>query len=79
MDNYFTNIYKRKDKVQHVGHDYSKTLLKDTLSEELYNSNIFLVGFLDHINDILVSLVDSVKHIKTTANIALDKNEKNII
>ena len=79
MKNYFTNIEQRKDNLLHKGYDYSKTLLKNSLSEELYNSNETFVEWLGWINDIMVSLVDSVKYIKTSANIALRKDDKNII
>jgi len=79
MDNYFKIIRHRKNNILNTGYDYSKTLLKNTLSEELYNSNETFYGWLSRLNDIVVELVDSVKRIKTTANIALDKDEKNII
>lgn len=79
MDNYFTTIGQRKNNLLHTGYDYSNTLLKNSMSEELYNSNETFLEFLGYLNDIVVSWVDSVKNIKTAANIALDKDEKNII
>lgn len=79
MENYYYNIETRKDRRLNTGYDYSKTLLKNVLSEEMYNTNSTFLEWLDHINGVVVSLVDAVKNIKIAANIALRKDEKNII
>ena len=79
MDNYFAIIRTRKNNLKHTGYDYSSTLLKNTMSEELYNTNETFLEWLSRLNDIVVSWVDAVKNVKTAANIALDRDEKNII
>jgi len=80
MENYYQILKKRNIKDNPIiEYDYSKTLLKNVASEELFNSNNFFVGFLDKLNDILVRYVNSVKIIKTTANIATDKYETHIL
>jgi len=64
-------------KIQYTGYDYSKTLIKRSLSPYLYN-NGKLAGFLDTLNDIMVNLVDSVKYIRNYFNFAVPKDYKKI-
>lgn len=75
MINYWDKIYTRKTVLLHTGYDYSKTVFKNTISEEMYNSNSFFVGFIDHMNDLFVSIINTVKRIKTMGNIALKKDD----
>ena len=75
MDSYWDKIYKRRTRRLHKGYDYSETVIKNSVSEELYNTNEFFIGFLDHINGVFVSMINSVKRIKTMANIALEKDD----
>lgn len=79
MKNYFKILNHRNDVLLNRGYNYSKTLLQNSISEEMYNTNNFFIGFLDKLNDVMVSMIDNVKRVKTTANIALEKDEINII
>lgn len=64
-------------RIQYTGYDYSKTLIKKSVSPYLYN-NEKLAGFLDTLNDIMVHLVDSVKYIRNYFNFAIPKDYKKI-
>jgi hypothetical protein len=63
--------------VKYQGYDYSKTLIKNSLSKYLYANNK-LAGFLDHLNDFMVNLVESVKYIRNYYNYAVPKNYRKI-
>ena len=63
--------------VYYEGYDYSKTLLKKSLSPYFYK-NPRVAGFLDHLNKFMVELVDNVKYIRNYLNYAVPKNYKKI-
>lgn len=63
--------------IQETGYDYSKTLIRNSLSDYLYG-NETLAGFLDRLNDIMVHLVDCVKYIRNYYNYAVPKDYKKI-
>ena len=64
-------------RVQYTGYDYSKTLIKNSVSPYLY-ANKKLAGFLDTLNDIMVHMVDNVKYIRNYFNFAVPKDYKKI-
>ena len=64
-------------KVYYEGYDYSKPLLKRSLSGYLYQ-NEKVAGFLEHLNNFMVGLVDNVKYIRNFFNYAVPKNYKKI-
>ena len=59
------------------GYDYSKTLLRRSLSGYLYQ-NEKVAGFLDHLNKFVVEMVDNVKYIRNYFNYAVPKDYKKI-
>ena len=63
--------------VHYQGYDYSKTLIRKSLSKYLY-ANEKVAAFLDHLNDIMVNLVESVKYIRNYYNYAVPKNYRKI-
>ena len=63
--------------VNYTGYDYSKTLIKKSVSPYLYN-NKKLAGFLDTLNDIMVYMVNSVKYIRNYFNYAVPKDYQKI-
>jgi len=68
----------RKDKMLHLGFDYKDEIMSRTLSSRMFKTNETLSTFITYINDIMYSLVESVKNIKTFANIATHKQEKRL-
>lgn len=63
--------------VRYVGYDYSKTLMKKSLSNYLFQ-NEHLSGFIEHINAFMVKMVDNVKYIRNFFNYAVPKDYKKI-
>lgn len=63
--------------VKYQGYDYSKTLIRNSLSKYLY-ANPKLAVFLDHLNDLMLNLVESVKYIRNYYNYAVPKNYRKI-
>lgn len=63
--------------VRYKGYDYSDTLIKKSISKYLY-TNPKLAAFLDHLNRIMVHMVDSVKYIRNYYNFAVPKDYKHI-
>lgn len=70
-------LYEDQIFVHYTGYDYSKTLIKNSISPYLYN-NTKLAGFLDTLNDIMVHLVNSVKYIRNYFNYAVPKDYQKI-
>ena len=63
--------------VHYQGYDYSKTLLKKSLSPYFYG-NPKVAGFLEYLNAFMVSIVDNVKYIRNYLNYAVPKDYKKI-
>ncbi len=70
-------LYDNRYVVHYTGYDYSKTLIKKSVSPYLYN-NEKLAGFLDTLNDIMVYMVNSVKYIRNYFNYAVPKDYQKI-
>ena len=70
-------IFNDQIVVHYTGYDYSKTLIKNSVSPYLYN-NKKLGGFLYTLNDIMVYLVNSVKYIRNFFNYAVEKDYQKI-
>jgi hypothetical protein len=64
-------------KTYYNGYDYSKTLLRRSLSNYLYQ-NEKVAGFLEHLNRFMVEMVDNVKYIRNFFNYAVPKDYKRI-
>ena len=63
--------------VHFVGRNYSKTLLRDNVSNYMLQ-NPAVAGFIDELTPMLVELVDDVKYIRNFANICVPKDYKKI-
>lgn len=77
-DSPYTNLKHRKDNLLHLGFDYRNQILKRTMSNQMFRSNSTLTRFLQYVNDIIYELIENVKHIKTHANPAMDKNQRTL-
>ena len=67
-----------KKKLINKGYQYKDTILKNTLSSQMYGVNDTLDTFLENVNDIVYENIEAVKTIKVFANPALDKYERDI-
>lgn len=74
----YWQLYTRKDQLMHLGYDYSDKIMENTLSARMFSTNETFTAFVTYVNDLMYSLVEAVKNIKTFANIAADKNEKRL-
>lgn len=71
-------VYKRHESRLHSGYNYSKTVIKNAVSNQMFGVSPAMDGFLTAINDVMVNCIDSVKQIKIFRNAALDKYENEI-
>jgi len=74
----YWTIYNRKDKRLHLGFKYKDTILKKTLSNQMFGANPVLDGFMGYLETYIYEHIEAVKQIKIFANPALDKNENRI-
>lgn len=74
-DSIYRKIYERREKRLHLGYDYKDSIMKNTLSGQMFGINQPLDKFIKYLNDVVYRWVDSVKQIKIWANPALDKHE----
>jgi hypothetical protein len=70
--------YLRKEKRLHVGYEYKDTVLKNTISSQMYGINKTFDTFLKNVNDVMYENIEAVKQIKIFANPALDKYENKL-
>jgi len=71
-------IYERKEKRLHLGYDYKDNIMKNTLSNQMFDVNPVLDTFIKRLNDVVYNWIESVKQIKVFANPAVDKYENKI-
>jgi hypothetical protein len=74
----YWTAYNRKDKRLHLGFYYKGSVLKKTLSNQMFGSNPVLDNFLSRIERYVYEHIEAVKQIKIFANPALDKNENRL-
>jgi hypothetical protein len=72
-------MINRKDSLLHVGYDYNGKVLQNTMTKSFYNSNTLYGQTLKKCEDITYETIESIKCIKTFANIAMDADEKRFI
>jgi hypothetical protein len=77
-DSIYRPIYERREKRLHLGYNYRDNIMKNTLSNQLFDVNSTLDKFIKNINDTVYQWIESVKMIKTYANPAVDKNENKL-
>jgi len=77
-DSIYRAAYNRKKKLINKGYQYKDTILKNTLSSQMYGVNDTLDTFLENVNDIVYENIEAVKTIKVFANPALDKYDRDI-
>jgi hypothetical protein len=70
--------YTYADDLKNLGNDYSKNLMKNSVSHIMYANSYVKVLLDNYIEPALVKLINSVKFIRVYFNIAVDKNYKNI-
>ena len=61
-----------------TGYDYSKSLMKNSLSPRFFAGNPIAEGFLGYVNDILFEAIESVKRIKTFVNYTIKQDQKDV-
>lgn len=74
MKGLYTFTYESGEDRKNLGYDYRPNLLKRSLSNRLFKNGT-MKGFLDHVNDIFVKNIDSVKRIKTFFNYIVEKDD----
>lgn len=74
----YSHLHTRNDELKNLGYDYSKTILKNTMSDKMFDTNQTMYTYLEYLNNIVYDIIESVKIIKTYACISCDKNEKRI-
>jgi hypothetical protein len=77
-DSIYKPIYERREKRLHIGYDYKDNIMKNTMSNQMFDVNPELNRFIKSINDIVYNWIESVKQIKIFANPAVDKYENKI-
>lgn len=70
--------FKRHENRLHKGYDYRKTILQNSLSNQMFGVSPVMDGFLTAINDVMFNCIEAVKQIKIFYNPALDKYESNV-
>jgi hypothetical protein len=74
----YWTIYNRKDRRLHLGFKYKGSILKKTLSNQMFDANPVLDSFMGYIETYIYEHIEAVKQIKIFANPALDKNENRL-
>lgn len=77
-DSIYKPIYERREKRLHLGYNYKDNIMRNTLSDQMFEVNSTLDKFIKNINDTVYQWIESVKMIKTYANPAVDKNENKL-
>jgi hypothetical protein len=77
-DSIYKPIYERKEKRLHLGYNYKDNIMRNTLSDQMFDVNSTLNKFIKNVNDTVYQWIESVKMIKTYANPAVDKNENKL-
>ena len=77
-DSIYRPIYERRERRLHLGYDYKDNIMKNTLSNQMFDVNPELNTYISRINDIVYNWIESVKQIKVFANPAVDKYENKI-
>jgi hypothetical protein len=77
-DSIYRAIYERREKRLHLGYDYKDKIMKNTLSNQMFDVNETLTKLIKTVNDTVYNWVESVKQIKIWANPAVDKYENKI-
>jgi len=77
-DSIYRPIYERREKRLHLGYNYKDNIMRNTLSDQMFDVNSTLDRFIKNINDTVYQWIESVKMIKTYANPAVDKNENKL-
>lgn len=77
-DSIYKPIYERREKRLHRGYDYKDNIMKNTLSNQMFEVNPDIDRFIKSINDIVYNWIESVKQIKIFANPAVDKYENKL-
>lgn len=77
-DSIYKPIYERREKRLNLGYNYKDNIMKNTLSNQMFEVNSTLDTFIKKINDIIYNWIESVKQIKIFANPAVDKYENKL-
>jgi hypothetical protein len=77
-DSIYRPTFKRKEKRLNLGYDYKDKIMKNTLSNQMFDVNPTLTEFIKKINDMVYNWIESVKQIKVFANPAVDKYENKL-
>lgn len=71
-------VLERKEQRRHLGFNYKGQILKNTLSNQMFNVNETLTTYISQIDKIVYEWIEAVKQIKIHANPAVDKYDDKI-
>ena len=73
----YAEIKRRKDNKLYLGYDYSKTLLKNSVSQHILRNEI-VDTFISFIQDYYMNTVKQIRIMKNWKNITVEKDDKYI-
>ncbi len=71
-------IFERREKRLNLGYKYKDKIMKNTLSNQMFEINQPLSKLISSVNDTVFNWIETVKQIKVFANPALDKYENKL-
>lgn len=78
LDGPYYKLIKRKDQRLHCGFDYHGKVLQKTTSQEITNKDGVFREYMTHVEKIFSEIIDNIKAIKAFANVAVDKDSREI-
>ena len=68
----------RKETKENRGYDYKGNIMRNTMSKAMLGTNKTVYDFVMQLENVVDSLVDSVKSIHVFTSIARDKNDRSL-
>lgn len=75
-DSIFYKPLHRKETIKTDGYDYHGHVLKNTMSNQMFENNKNLADFMMSLENVVCSLIDATKSVHAFNNIAIDKNDR---
>tara|TARA_Y100000766_G_C18674506_1_gene491654 strand:+ start:81 stop:344 length:264 start_codon:yes stop_codon:yes gene_type:complete len=73
----YAEIKRRKDSKMYLGYDYSKTLLKNAISQHILRNETMGI-FVSFIQDYYMNTIKQIRIMKNWKNITVEKDDKYI-
>lgn len=74
----FQATYENGWAIKNTGHDYTKTLLSNSLSSYMFRNTILSTFINDYLNPIMVFYLNKIKYLRIYFNYAVPKNYQKI-